>query len=274
MRLKDFAKTGRKVSEVGMGTYYDPLWVATAFLGWRRGSATKVEAIKAGFEAGFTLVDTAEIYQSEVLVAQAIRGRKRDELFVATKVWTNHLHRGDLIKSFERSLCRLGTSYIDLYQVHWPNPRVPIIETMGAMEELVRDGKLMHIGVSNFDLRQLEEANSALPKSQLSAVQLDYSLIHRGLESDILPYCDREGIALLAYYPLGHGKLAGDVRLDGVCSRNAKSRSQVALKWLATKNNVFPIPRASVERHVIENSGASEWDLPSGDSAELQVLFG
>ncbi len=273
VRLKDFAKTGRKVSEVGMGTYYDPLWIATAFLGWKRGSASKTQAMKAGFESGFTLVDTAEIYQSESLVAEAMRGSKREDLFVATKVWSNHLHRDDLIRAFERSLRRLGTSYIDLYQVHFPNPRVPMAETMGAMEELVRDGKLMHVGVSNFDLKQLQEANSSLPKTQLSSVQLDYSLIHRRVESDILPYCDREGIALLAYYPLGHGKLAGNARLDGVRSKHGKSRSQLALRWLAEKRNVFPIPRASRIGHVTENAGSSDWDLPAGDSTELETLF-
>ncbi len=273
MRFKDFAKSGRKVSEVGMGTYYDPLWIATSFLGWRRGAAAKVKAIKAGLDAGITLVDTAEIYGSEPLVAEAIRGRKREDIFLATKVWSNHLHRDALIRSFERSLRRLGTSYIDLYQVHWPNSRVPIRETIGAMEELVREGTLMHVGVSNFNLRQLEEANSALPKSQVSAVQLNYSLVHRNVEADILPYCDREGIALLAYYPLGHGKLPSSSALDGAAAKHGKSRAQVALKWLARKQNVFPIPRASSTRHVVENAGASGWDVTDQDSAELEARF-
>ena len=273
MRLKEFAKTGRKVSEIGLGTYYDPLWIAAAFLGWKRGAAAKVGAIKTGLEAGMTLVDTAEIYGSESIVAEAVRQRKRDEVFLATKVWSNHLHRDALVRSFGKSLRRLGTSYIDLYQVHFPNGRVPIGETMGAMEELVREGKLMHVGVSNFDLRQLEEARSALPRTELSSVQLDYSLIHRDVERDILPYCDREGIALLAYYPVGHGKLTSDPRLDGVCSRRGKTRSQVALRWLAEKSNVFPIPRASNYEHVSENVGASGWELDDSDGVELRMNF-
>ncbi len=223
MKLKEFAKTGRKVSEIGMGTYYDPLWIATSFLGWRRGAAAKVKAMQAGLDAGITVVDTAEIYGSEPLVAEAIRQKKREDVFLATKVWSNHLHRDDLVRSFGKSLQRLGTSYIDLYQVHWPNPRVPIRETMSAMEELVRDGKLMHVGVSNFSLQQLQEANSALPKSQLSSVQLNYSLIHRNVERDILPYCDKEGIALLAYYPLGHGKLPSSSRLDAASAKHGKA---------------------------------------------------
>jgi len=273
VRLKDFAKTGRKISEIGMGTYYDGAWIATGFMGWRRGAKTRIEAIRAGLDAGMTMVDTAEIYKSEPLVAEAIKGRKRDELFVATKVWSNHLHRDSLLRAFEGSLHRLGTSYIDLYQVHWPNANVPIQETMSAMEELVSSGKLLYVGVSNFSLKQLEEARSALPKSELSTVQLDYSLVHRDVEHDILPYCDREGIALLAYFPLGHGKLPSDSRLDQMGARHGKTRAQVALRWLAQKPNVLPIPRASNSRHVLENVGASSWDLTDQDNSELNSLF-
>jgi len=273
VRLKEFARTGRKVPEIGMGTYYDPLWIAAAFLGWRRGAATKIGAIRSGLDSGITLLDTAEIYRSEPLVADAIKGRKRDELFLATKAWPNHLRREALAKAFNKSLNRLGTTYIDLYQVHWPNPMVPIRETMAAMEQLVGEGKLMHVGVSNFNLKQLQEAQSALPKSELSSVQLDYSLLHRNVERDVLPYCDREKIALLAYYPLAHGKLPSDQRLDQLSSAHGKTRAQVALRWLAGKPNVFPIPRASRPEHVAENAGASDWELSDGESGELEQKY-
>jgi diketogulonate reductase-like aldo/keto reductase len=273
MLLKGFARTGRKVSEIGMGTYYDPAWIATAFLGWRRGGATKIQAIKAGLDSGMTLVDTAEIYRSEPLVAEAIRGRKRDEIFLTTKVWPNHLHRDDLVRAFEKSLGRLGTNYADLYQVHWHNPGVPIQETMSAMEELVGEGKLMHVGVSNFNINQLQEAHSAMRKSELSSVQLDYSLVHRDVEQDILPYCDREKIALLAYYPLGHGKLPSDPRLDELGAKHGRTRAQVALRWLAEKANVFPIPRASSSDHVRENAGASDWELTGQEKMNLDQKF-
>ena len=273
MRYKEFAKTGRKVSEIGMGTYYDPLWITTGFLGWRRAAAQKIEAIRAGFDEGITLVDTAEIYRSEPLVAGAAGGKKRDELFLATKAWSNHLRRDALLRAFEGSMKRLGTPYIDLYQVHWPNPSVPIAETMAAMEELVRAGKLIHVGVSNFNLEQLQEAQSALPRSELSSIQVDYSLIHRKPEEDLLPYCDREKIALLAYYPLGHGKLPADRRLDQVSGRAGRSRAQVALQWLAGKANVFPIPRASKAAHVRENAGAGDWELTEGDRTELDSKY-
>ena len=273
MRLKEFARTGRKVSEIGMGTYYDPLWISAAFLGWRRGAATKIGAVRAGLDSGITLLDTAEIYKSEPLVADAIKGRKRDELFLATKAWPNHLRRDALVGALKKSLSRLGTTYIDLYQVHWPNPMVPIRETMAAMEQLVGEGKLMHVGVSNFNLKQLQEAQSALPKSELSSVQLDYSLLHRNVERDVLPYCDREKIALLAYYPLAHGKLPSDQRLDPLGSAHGKTRTQLALRWLAGKPNVFPIPRASKPEHVAENAGASDWELTDGERGELEQKY-
>lgn len=273
MRLKQFAKTGRMVSEIGMGTYYDPVWVATAFVGWRRGAKAKVRAIRTGFQAGLTLVDTAEIYGSEPLVAKAMEQMKRDEVFLATKVWSNHLARDSVHRSFGRSLRRLGTSYVDLYQVHFPNSHVPIGETMGAMEELVRAGKLNHIGVSNFSLKQLQEARQALPRSELSSIQLDYSLVHRNVEEEVLPYCDREGIALLAYFPLGHGRLPSDPRLHQVSASRGKTRAQVALRWLADKPNVFPIPRASMDVHVLEDAGASGWELSPQDRADLEGRF-
>jgi diketogulonate reductase-like aldo/keto reductase len=273
MKTKEFAKTGVKVSEIGLGTYYDPAWIATAFMGWRRGASAKVDAIRAGLESGVTLIDTAEIYGSEPLVAEAMGGRKRDELFLATKVWTNHLHRDSLIRAFNKSLKRLDTTYIDLYQIHWPSRRVPIAETMAAMEQLISEGKLKHPAVSNFNLEQLKEAQSALPRSELSSIQLDYSLIRRDVERDILPFCDRERIALLAYYPLGHGKLPSDPRLDPASSQAGKTRAQVALRWLAGQTNVFPIPRASKASHVRENAGASDWELTDQTRADLDRLY-
>ncbi len=273
MRLKEFAKTGRRLSEIGMGTYYDPLWIAAAYAGWRRGARAKIEAIEAGFDAGMTLVDTAEIYRSERLVAEAVRHRKRDEVFLATKVWSNHLHRDALVRAFEKSLGRLGTSYIDLYQVHFPNSRVPIAETMKAMEELVGRGKLMHIGVSNFSLRELEEACSALSKSEVSSVQLDYSLIHRDVERDVLPFCEKQGISLLAYYPLGHGRLVSNEKLARVGEEHGKTAAQTALRWLARKQGVFPIPRASRADHVVQNAGASDWELSEEEAARLDGEF-
>ena len=272
MDSKVFGRTGRSVSEIGMGTYYDPLWIAKAFLGWRSGSNEKIAAIKSGLDAGMTLVDTAEIYGSEQLVARALQGREREDVFVATKAWSNHLRRDALKRSLEKSLRRLGLSYVDLYQIHFPNPRVPIAETMAGMEDLIREGKVLHAGVSNFSIDQLREAEVAFPKSQLASVQLEYSLRHRRVEAEILPYCDREGIALMAYFPLAHGRLSSDPRIGSLAAKLGKTPSQIALRWLAMKRNVFPIPRASRQAHVQENSMASGWELTDQDARELESI--
>lgn len=273
MNSKVFGRTGRSVSEIGMGTYYDPLWIATAFAGWRRGASGKIAALKAGLSAGVTLVDTAEIYGSEPLVAEAIRGAQREDVFLATKAWSNHLHRDALKKSLEKSLRRLRTTYVDLYQVHFPNRRVPIAETMAAMEDLVRDGKINHVGVSNFTIEQIKQANASLPKSQLTSVQLSYNLLDRRVESEILPYCQSEGVALMAYFPLAHGKLVSDKRLASLGAKYDKTASQVALRWLAGKEVVFPIPRASSPEHVTEDANASGWELTRNEAAELERAF-
>jgi diketogulonate reductase-like aldo/keto reductase len=260
-----------------MGTYYDPQWIATAkAFGWRRGAAAKVEALKTGLDGGINFIDTAEIYGSEELVAKAIAGRKREDLFIATKVWSNHLRRDALVKALERSLRRLGTAYVDLYQAHFPNTKIPIAETMGAMEEMKEKGKLLSIGVSNFSLKQTIDANAALKKSQLASNQVDYSLANREIEADLLPYCESNKIAIIAYYPLGHGKLAGAgarERMDAVCKAHSKTPAQVALNWLVSGRNVFAIPRASTAEHVRENLGASGWELRPEERTALESAF-
>jgi diketogulonate reductase-like aldo/keto reductase len=277
MNFKTLGDSAKKVSEVGMGTYYDPLWIATAkSIGWKRGASSKVEALKAGLDGGMNLIDTAELYGSEPLVARAIAGRKREDLFIATKVWPNHLRRDALVRALEKSLKRLELSYVDLYQVHFPSSKVPIAETMAAMEEMKDKGKLLSIGVSNFSLQQTMDANSALKKSQLSSNQIQYSLAHREMEADLIPYSQSNKISILAYFPLGHGKLASAAsrsKMEAICRAYSKTSAQVALNWLVTGRNVFAIPRASRAGHVRENLGASGWELKADDRAQLEAAF-
>jgi diketogulonate reductase-like aldo/keto reductase len=277
LNFKAFGDSGRKVSEIGMGTYYDPLWIALARgFGWRRGRGSKVEALKAGLEGGMNLIDTAELYGSEGMVAEAVKGRRREDLFIATKVWPNHLRRDALVRALEKSLARLGTSYVDLYLVHFPNSSVPIAETMAAMEEMKDKGRLVSVGVSNFSMEQTKEANEALKRSQLACNEAQYSLRRRQIEDDLLPYCESNGISILAYYPLGHGKLARGGQASGleVASKAcSKTPAQVALNWLVSKRNVFAIPRASRAEHVKENLGGSGWEMNPEDRAKLEAAF-
>jgi len=261
-----FGRSGVKVSAVGMGTYYDPAWIVLSRLGILRSRRLKVQALRLGLENGINLIDTAEIYGSEPLVAEAIRGFNRDELFIATKVWPTHLKYNSVIKAARNSARRLGVRYIDLYQVHFPNRRVPITETMRAMEQLVDEGLIRFIGLSNFNLNQVIEAQGALKKYEVVSLQMPYSLIDRRIEADIIPYAKRENLAILCYYPLGHGRLIREFPRDLVemVSRNHGPRTpaQIALNWIITKHeNAFPIPRASNPMHVRENLGAVGWRL-------------
>ena len=266
MEYRVFGRSGVKVSAVGMGTYYDPVWIVLSRLGILRSRRLKVQALRLGLENGINLIDTAEIYGSEPLVAEAIRGFNRDELFIATKVWPTHLKYDSVIKAARNSARRLGVRYIDLYQVHFPNRRVPIAETMRAMEQLVDEGLIRFIGLSNFNLNQVIEAQGALKKYEVVSLQMPYSLIDRRIEADIIPYAKRENLAILCYYPLGHGRLIREFPKDLVemVSRNHGPRTpaQIALNWIITKHeNAFPIPRASNPMHVKENLGAVGWRL-------------
>jgi diketogulonate reductase-like aldo/keto reductase len=260
-----------------MGTYYDTPWIMRSrLLNERQGREDKIAALKNGIELGINLIDTAEMYDTEPLVAEAIQGYKRDTLFIATKVWSTHLKYSQVLKAAQRSLEKLQCSYIDLYQIHWPNPLVPIKETMRAMEKLVDEGKVRYIGVSNFSLSRMRHAEEALSKYELASNQMEYSLKARSIEEDLLPYCDRNGIAIVPYRPVAHGALAtpsGELKavVDEISQKHqGKTPAQIALNWLVNKSKiVFPIPRASRPQRVTENAGAVGWNLDPDDLVKL-----
>ena len=277
MIFKEFGKTGFKVSAIGMGTYYDPAWIAGSFLGIHRNKKQHIDAIKAGLESGINFIDTAEIYNTEPIVSEAIKGVNREELFIATKVFTNHLRKEKVIKSCNRSLKRLGMKYIDLYQIHFPSSMVPIGETMSAMESLVDEGKIRHIGISNFDLVKTQNAIEAMKKYEIVSTQMPYNLYNRSIEKDLKPFCDRNGIAIMAYYPLAHGRIAGNRSnlpdpIEKVAEKHKSPLTHLAIQWLLSRGeNVFPIPRASDPVHVRENAKFSDLIL---DEEDLNLLKG
>jgi diketogulonate reductase-like aldo/keto reductase len=281
MEYREFGKTGFKASVIGMGTYYDPGWILTAkLLRTQPNVAKHLEAIKIGLDGGINLIDTAELYGSENIVARAITGWKRDDLFIATKVWRSHLHRDSLIKACKRSLKNLNTNYIDLYQVHFPNSRVPIQETIGAMEFLVDQGMIRHFGISNFSMKQMEEAENAIKKYEITSTQMNYSLAHRNIEKDILPHCIEKNIAVLPYFPLAHGKLSEQGKWPEAAAESVMKKhriqkpSTLALAWLTSRwNGIFPIPRASNPDHVKDNVIAGDVRLDAEDMKVLDEAF-
>ncbi len=246
-----------------MGTYFDPLWIALAMIfKIQKGKEQKIKALKTGIDHGINFIDTAEIYQSETLVRGAIKGVKRDELFLASKVWPNHLRPDKVEKACKRSLSKLGIQYLDLYQIHFPSSRIPISETMRAMEKLIDDGLIRNVGISNFSVSEMLEAEHAMKRHELCSTQMNYNMLHRDVEKEILPHCERERIAMIAYYPLAHGKLARASKgaaIGKICEQRKVSRAQLALAWLLTRSEAnFPIPRASRPDHVEEDSAAGD----------------
>jgi len=259
MNHKLLAQTGVTIPEIGLGTWY-----------YRGG----VKPLKAGIEAGAKFIDTAESYGTENTVGQAIRGLRR-EVFLATKVSPRHFRRRDVLAAVEGSLRRLNTDYIDLYQLHWPNHLVPIAETMSAMEELVNQGKVRFIGVSNFSVGDLRSAQAAMNKYKIVANQVRYSLVDRTIERDLLPYCRQQDITVIAHTPLGNNlsKLrARDPQraLDEVASRTSRTVPQVALNWCIAQAGVVAIPKSDSEEHIRENCAASGWQLSEEDVRLLE----
>lgn len=244
------------------------------------GDHEAIEALKLGLDLDMTLIDTAEMYgagHSEEVVAKALENWRRP-VFVASKVSPSHFAYDDLLRSARRSLDRLRLKQMDLYQLHWPNTKVPIAETMKAMEKVVRDGLARLIGVSNFSVEQMKEAQAALSREEIVSNQVEYSLVERAVEKEILPYCQREKLTLIAYSPLGQGRIAsgrgGQFKiLDEIATRLGKSRSQVALNWLLQHDSVMVIPKASDKKHVKENAEVSGWKLGSEDFQAIDRTF-
>ena len=221
--------------------------------------------LRRGIELG-AWIDTAESYGSEGVVAEAVAGQ-RDKAFVATKVSPSHMGYHDLLKAADASLRRLGTDYIDLYQLHFPSSRVPIAETMGAMETLVDQGKVRYIGVSNFSVAQLAAARESLSRHMIVSNQVRYSVTRRDVEIDLLPYCQDHDITLIAHTPLDRGGLTarslftkrpGLDSVEQVASEVGASWAQVALAWCLSRPNVVVIPKSDKTERVEQNCDASD----------------
>src|ERR1041384_339873 len=266
MEFKELGATGVKIPDIGLGTWQ-----------YRGGEAP----IKQAVELGACLIDTAEMYGSEEAVGAAIKGM-REKVFIATKVSGNHLRYEQVIAAAEGSLRRLGVDAIDLYQVHWPDPAVPIAETMGAMEKLVDDGKVRYIGVSNFYLQNLQEAESVMKRHKIVANQVKYSLLQRGIEEDTLPYCQKNHVAVIAYSPLARGALSTRTLLKNrralavlqqIASETGKTMTQVALNWCIAKPGVIAIPKTDKVERVVEMCGASGWKPSPSQTAALEKAF-
>ncbi len=266
MELKNLGNTGTMVPEIGLGT-------------WNYSGG--VEPLRKGIELGAYFIDTAEGYYTEDIVGKAIKSI-RNKVFVATKVSGRHLGYDDVLRAAEGSLRLLNTDYIDLYQIHWPNSRFPIKETIRAMEKLVDSGLVKYIGVSNFLTDELKEAQSFLRNYPIVSNQVLYNLNNREIERDLLPYCEKHQITIIAYTPLDNGKLTKKPRLitsrdmkvlEQIVIELQKTIAQVALNWCTSRPNVIAIPKSNSVARTIENCDASGWRLTQDHIRLLDEAF-
>jgi diketogulonate reductase-like aldo/keto reductase len=269
MRSHRFGAAGDFVPVIGQGTW--------CIEGDDR--ATAVAALRAGFDLGMTHVDTAEMYGSgkaEEIVAEAMTGR-RDHVFLVSKVLPDNASRNGTVLACEASLRRLKTDRLDCYLLHWPGSH-PLADTIDAFERLRSSGKILSWGVSNFDVAELDEALVIAGPGQIACNQVLYHLEERAIEHGVVPWCEKNGVAVVGYSPFGHGRFPapntkkGKALADIAKTHNATIR-QVALSFLVRRPSLFAIPKAAKPAHMRENGGAGTLKLSEIEIAALDAAF-
>jgi len=243
-------------------------------------AARAVRALRVGIELGMTHIDTAEMYgdgRAEEIVGEAIAGMPRDSVFVVSKVLPQHGSYEGTIKACEGSLRRLGLDFLDVYLLHWRGSH-PLEQTMSALEHLADTGKIRALGVSNFDVDDLKEAQAALTRHPIACDQVLYHLQERHAERFVLPYCQANNIALVAYSPFGHGEFPSARSRDGkvleaIGQRHNVTARQVALAFLTRLEGTFAIPKAESEAHVRENAAAGDVRLTPEEIKAIDAAF-
>jgi diketogulonate reductase-like aldo/keto reductase len=234
-----------------------------------------VRAIRRAIAKGVTHIDTAELYaegHAEKIVGKAMKSAERSQLFIASKVWSDNLKYDDLIKSAINSLKRLDTEYLDLYYIHGPNRNIPLKETVEAMDTLVKYGLIRNIGVSNFSVALMEEAQS-YTKNKIVANQVHYNLVFRRPEVDgMLEYCQKNNVMLVAWRPLQEVvTMAQSVPLlEQMGWRYEKSLAQIAINWLVSQPQVVTISTMRTARHLQDNLNAIDWKMEEQDIERLR----
>ena len=271
MSKRKFGWTGVEVPIIGQGTWMidgDPETESRA-----------IQTLRLGLDLGMSHIDTAEMYGEghvEELVGKAIAGR-RDEIFLVSKVLPANASYDGTLKACERSLKRLKTDWLDLYLLHWRGS-YPLSETMRAMEKLVAEGLVKYIGVSNFDVEDLVEAEQVLQTEQIACNQVLYNLRDRGIEPRLLPYCSKKRIAVVGYAPFGHGNFPSPSSREGkllieIGRRHNRTPKQVALTYLTRHPSTFTIPKTTRLERVKENSGGVGWQLTEDEVNMIDRAF-
>jgi len=241
----------------------------------RHPEADEEEALRTGLSLGMTVIDTAEIYgggRSEKLIGRVITGQ-RDRVFLVSKVWPNHVAGNGIARACEASLARLGTDHLDLYLLHWPSRDSDLSSIVAAFESLRAAGKIHAWGVSNFKTSDMEDLFHVPHGDRCATNQVLYNLDNRGIERDLLPWCEQHGMPVMAYSPLGGAgaSLLRDSTLARIGTAHNCSAAAVALAWTIHSGNVIAIPESGSAEHVRENAVALSLTLTPNELRELDA---
>ena len=248
---------GAKIPAIGLGT-------------WELRGRTCARLVEQALRLGYRHIDTAQIYENEREVGEGLRASRirRDDVFVTTKIWTTHFAPNDLERSTKESLTKLRLTEVDLLLLHWPNPQVPLSETLGALAHVKKLGMARHIGVSNFTVALIDEAVAACPEP-LVCDQVEY---HPYLDqTKVKDACARRGMAVVAYSPVAKGRIRGDETLTAIGQAHGKTAAQVCLRWLV-QQNVAAIPRTSKIERLSENIEIFDFVLPEDEMREISEM--
>lgn len=248
-------KDGNHIPQIGLGTYR------------LKGEECR-RAVRIALKKGYNHIDTAEMYENEPEIRKEIEGINRSNLFITSKVRPTNLYYEDVLKACNSSLKRLGTSYVDLYLIHWPNEAVPIGETLQAMEKLHEEGKAKSIGVSNFTIQQTKKAMK-VSEVPITANQVEF---HPWLyQKELLEFCRKHDIVLIAYTPLARTKVFKEEVIQRLADKHEKTPAQIVLRW-EIQRGVVTIPKSSSEKHIQENLQILDWKLDSEDTKRIDEI--
>ncbi len=259
-----------RIQKIGFGTWR----IGGGSFPERSQDERALSALRSALALGYTHFDTAEMYgagHSEDLLGRAIRESRMDRagLFITTKVTPAHLRFDDVLRACAGSLHRLGTDYLDLYLIHWPNESIPLEETFRALNQLVTKGKVKYLGVSNFDLSLLKKSQ-ALAETPIVTNQVPYSLSDRSyVKNGVLEYCQANNILLTAYSPVKEGRIKVNPTLQSIAAAHQVSPYQIALAWLVQQPKVITIPMSFNPDHQAENFDAADIELSDTEMQQL-----
>ena len=259
-----------KIPKLGFGTWR----IGGGMTADRSQDRRSLAALRSALALGYTHFDTAEIYangHSEELIRRALRktNTRREQVFITSKVSPDHLHAPDIRRACESSLRRLGMDYIDLYLIHWPRIGVKLTDTFRILNQLVRDGRVRHLGVSNFNLKLLKQAQS-LAETPILTDQVPYSLSDRSyVRNGVLDYCQKNDILLTAYSPLDQDSFKANKTIQTIAAAHHAAPHQIALAWLVSQPRVITIPMSADPKHQAENIRAADIALSDEEVNQL-----